>query len=339
MLDSGDGSSASYFSADFLNQTCDTIPQNCAQYGSGWYFNAIHLACMPPQKPCPDGQSKGTNGKCKEACPAGMVEQPDGTCKPKASECPAGQVKAPDGSCIDNGQCPAGQTKGADGTCKPEKPPEEDGPDNCPAGQKADANGKCQYDESFSGGDDCSMPPTCSGSPILCGQARIQWRIDCNTRKNTNVSGGTCASVPVCTGDKCDAVEYAQLIQQWKTACALEKLAAGGATDPGDTSGQPDWTKVAGMSQDPGAGASGDDTKVLTDKAVDLGALDQSGLGGGACMGFVTATGGDSLSGGFLETMASPPPIWCQYINNIKAIVILLASVTAAFILAKGSAS
>lgn len=336
MLDSGDnGTGPTYFSSDFLNGTCDDIPQNCEQYGSGWYFNWVHLACMPPQKPCPDGQSKGTNGKCKEACPAGMVEQPDGTCKPKASECPAGQVKAPDGSCIDNGQCPAGQTKGADGTCKPEKPPEEDGPDNCPAGQKADANGKCQYDESFSGGDDCSVPPTCSGSPILCGQARIQWRIDCNTRKNTNVSGGTCASVPVCTGEKCDAVEYAQLIQQWKTACALEKLAAGGATDPGDTSGQPDWTKVTGMSQDPGAGASADDTKILKDKTLSPNDLDQSGFGGGSCMGFVSGSVGGDLANGFAADLLNPPAFWCNYVAAIKAVMILLGAVAASYILSR----
>ena len=64
-------------------------------------------------------------------------------------------------------------------------------------------------------------------------QVKIQWRIDCNTRKKANVSGGHCGGpggMPVCSGEGCNAVEYAQLVQQWKTACAIEKLAAGGST-------------------------------------------------------------------------------------------------------------
>lgn len=337
------------FTNAYLNAACDKSPDNCAQYGTGWHYNAYFQTCEPPPPQCPDGQTLGPNGKCKDACPAGMVQQADGTCKPKANECPAGQTRAPDGSCIDN-QCPAGQTKGPDGTCKPDACPagqtrgpdgachpqeDDDKPDNCPAGQKADENGKCQYDESFSGGDDCSAPPTCSGSPILCGQARIQWRIDCNTRRNTNVSGGTCASVPVCTGEKCDAVEYAQLIQQWKTACALEKLAAGGTTQPGDTSGQPDWTKVTGMSQDPGVGASADDTKVLTDKSLSPNDLDQSGFGGGSCMGFVSGSAGGDLANGFAADLLNPPAFWCNYVAAIKAVMILLGAVAAAYILSR----
>lgn len=33
--------------------------------------------------------------------------------------------------------------------------------------------------------------------------------------------------MPVCAGDGCKAVEHAQLVQQWKAACYLEKLAGG----------------------------------------------------------------------------------------------------------------
>src|SRR5690606_26884750 len=61
--------------------------------------------------------------------------------------------------------------------------------------------------------------------------------------------GGHCGSggMPVCAGDGCDARQHQQLIQQWKAACLLEKIAAkdgGSGTDPGqgqvptpDTSG------------------------------------------------------------------------------------------------------
>ncbi len=88
----------------------------------------------------------------------------------------------------------------------------------------------------------------------MCGQARIQWRIDCNTRKNLTVTGGRGCGMdpPICTGEKCDALEYAQLLQQWRTACATEALRGVGGTG----TGQPDWTKVTGMNQDGGQGES-----------------------------------------------------------------------------------
>lgn len=54
---------------------------------------------------------------------------------------------------------------------------------------------------------------------IMCGQARIQWRIDCNTRKDIKISGGSCDAVPICTGKNCNAMEYAQLLMQWRTSC------------------------------------------------------------------------------------------------------------------------
>ncbi len=131
------------------------------------------------------------------------------------------------------------------------------------------------------------------------------------------------------------AVEYAQLIQQWKTACALEKLAAVGATDPGDTSGQPDWTKVTGMSQDPGAGASADDTKILKDKTLSPNDLDQSGFGGGSCMGFVSGSVGGDLANGFAADLLNPPAFWCNYVAAIKAVMILLGAVAASYILSR----
>ena len=95
----------------------------------------------------------------------------------------------PDGKCLPgDGQCAAGEVRGPDGTCK------KDGDGD---GQPDDPGDK----DTFAGGDDCSVPPSCGGSPIMCGQARIQWRIDCNTRKNRNIAGGTCNTMPVCTGE------------------------------------------------------------------------------------------------------------------------------------------
>lgn len=229
--------------------------KNCDGYGDGYYWNALLKVCEPPEGECPGGGKPNSLGQCApEPCPAGMVQQADGTCKNKNNECPAGQIKSPSGSCLPgDGQCAAGEVRGKDGTCKrdsdgdgePDPGEEGEGPD----GETADA---------FSGGDDCRTPPSCSGSPIMCGQARIQWRIDCNTRKNRNIAGGTCASMPVCTGEKCDAVEYSSLLMQWRTACALEKMNSGSGTGS-----NPDLAAIrnaltgTGGTVDPGTGLPG----------------------------------------------------------------------------------
>lgn len=196
-------------------ELCPDDQQKACQVLPGHYWNAVLRVCEPPNGECAGGGKPNSLGQCApEPCPEGMAQQQDGTCKKKQSECPAGQVRSPDGKCLPgDGQCAKGEVRGQDGTCK--KDADDDG------------NPDPVNEESFSGGDDCSAPPSCSGSPIMCGQARIQWRIDCNTRKNRNIAGGTCASMPICTGEKCDAMEYAALLMQWRSACALEKLAQG----------------------------------------------------------------------------------------------------------------
>lgn len=303
----------------------DDEQEQCKMFGDGYYWNSLLKVCEPPEGKCPGGTKPNSLGKCApEPCPEGMAQQQDGTCKKKENECPAGQVRSPDGKCLPgDGQCAKGEVRGADGTCK--KDADDDGKPDEP-GEK----------ESFSGGDDCSVPPSCSGSPILCGQARIQWRIDCNTRRNRNIAGGSCSAMPICTGDKCDAMEYAGLLMQWRTACAAEKM-AGQGNNGGDGS-QPEWTKVGGMNTDPGAGASPDDTKVLTTKQIGIGDLDQSGIGGGgSCMGFVGGGGGGGIASGLVQVMASPPAFFCNFIGQIKAVIILFASVTSVFILSRGA--
>ncbi|HID8535095.1 TPA: virulence factor TspB C-terminal domain-related protein [Stenotrophomonas maltophilia] len=193
--------------------------------GDSYFYNRQVGVCEPKESNCGDGTKPNSLGQCApEPCPAGMAQQVDGTCKKKDNECPAGQVRSPDGKCLPgDGQCAKGEVRGPDGTCK--KDADDDG------------NPDPVDDESFSGGDDCTAPPSCSGSPIMCGQARIQWRIDCNTRKNRNIAGGSCNTMPVCTGDKCDAMEYAGLLMQWRSACALEKMAQGNGNggENGDT--------------------------------------------------------------------------------------------------------
>lgn len=221
----GDG----YFNGKYSSVpgTCNNYDDNeCkAQFGDGYHWNAGMSACEPDDGKCKDGGKQNSLGQCApEPCPDGMAQQADGTCKKKENECPAGQVRSPDGKCLPgDGQCASGEVRGPDGTCK--KDGDGDGQPDEP-GEK----------DTFSGGDDCNSPPSCSGSPIMCGQARIQWRIDCNTRKNRNIAGGLCNSMPVCTGEKCDAMEYAGLLMQWRSACALEKM----ASDSGNSGGNAD---------------------------------------------------------------------------------------------------
>jgi len=310
-----------------LGNICPNDQEGECNSLSGSYWNPVLKVCEPADGKCPGGAAPNSLGQCApEPCPEGMAQQADGTCKKKDSECPAGNVRSPDGKCLPgDGQCAEGEVRGPDGTCKKDRdgdgepdPPGDDTPNE------------------FSGGDDCSVPPSCSGDAIMCGQARIQWRIDCNTRRNTNVAGGHCSAMPVCTGEKCDAMEHAQMIMQWRTACAVEKLASRNG-DSGGSEGQPEWTKVDGMNTDPGAGSSPDDTKVLTTKAIGVSDLDQSGIGGsGACMGFVSGGGGNELTSGFMNVLASPPPFFCQYMDWIKAAIILLAATVSVVILARG---
>lgn len=305
---------------------CKNNKDMCSKF-EGYYWNAYLQACEPTEVECPAGKVKDATGSCvEEQCPAGMVISAAGTCESKKNECPAGNVKAPSGECLPgDGQCAAGEAKGKDGTCKRDsngdgKPDSEEGED--------DPN-----KDSASGGDTCNAPPTCNGNPVMCLQLRTQWRIDCNTRRNSNISGGACSAMPVCTGEKCDATEYAQLIQQWKSACALEKLAN---KSGGDDGGQPEWTKVGGMNQNPGAGEGSGDAPKLGEKKFNTDNLDQSGFGGGSCVGFAVGSSSGVMSG-FMQTLASPPPFWCNFIAVLKAVFILVGAVASVFIISKGA--
>lgn len=205
-----------------LEEDCDLLDTHV--------WNGYIGMCQPNEQKCTANQIKNAQtGACEDTCPVGLTMDSTGVCVNEADECPAGNVKAPSGECLPgDGQCAAGEARRPNGTC----------------GKDSDGDGEADEDdedpendpeeETASGGDSCDSPPSCSGGAIACMQVKIQWRIDCNTRKAANVSGGTCGAIPVCTGKSCDALEYAQLLQQWKTACALEKLALGDGGGGGD---------------------------------------------------------------------------------------------------------
>lgn len=198
---------------------CLALPKNCSDFGQGYGMNFGNSMCQPPFVECPANKIKDPiSGICTDGCEPGKIMDANGVCKPEGDHCPPGNVKSPSGACLPgDGQCATGEAKGKDGTCKRDSnndgtPDEEEGPE--------DPN-----KDSASGGDSCNAPPSCNGNPIMCLQLRTQWRIDCNTRKNRDISGGACNAMPICAGEDCDALEYSQLLQQWKSACALEKLA------------------------------------------------------------------------------------------------------------------
>lgn len=275
----GDGTSTSFPTG----ATCknEDAPDECA-FMDGYYWHSTLNVCAPIEpEDCEPGQ-EGKEGVCRKPddCPAGMIEDENGLCKTEDAECPAGNIKSPDGACLPGeGQCAAGEVRGADGTCK--KDGDGDGEED-----PQDKNDKNENE--FSGGDSCNSPPSCSGDPIMCGQARIQWRIDCNTRKNVNIAGGHCAAVPICTGEKCDAMQYASLLQQWRTACHLEKLLGKGTEGmkgAGDANGNgiPDEMEAT-ISHSDNAGEPG----VTNDNGEGMWSnLDRTGFlgGGGSCPG------------------------------------------------------
>lgn len=239
VVNNGDGTYSRQFG--FLNnETCQVLPA-CTQ--AGWYLNHATSMCQPPEVECPGNKTKNPKtGACEEACPTGMVMDPTGVCKPAADDCPAGNVRAPSGECLPGeGQCAAGEARRPNGTC----------------GTDADGDGVADDDDddpendtekpTFSGGDTCSAPPSCSGGAIDCGMARIQWRIDCNTRRDVNITGGACSAMPVCVGENCKAMEYSQLLQQWKAACALEKLANAEPGEGGENEGVMDPVSSGGV--------------------------------------------------------------------------------------------
>lgn len=311
----------------------EDFKKNCP---SGSYYNGYMGVCEPVDKPCPEGQKKEggqcvPDGKCPDGMIAvqgttpGAVQQGSLYCKPTENECPAGMIKSSSGQCLPgDGQCAAGEAKGKDGTCKRDS--DNDGTPDSEEGED-DPN-----TDSASGGDSCDAPPTCNGNAIQCMQVKIQWRIDCNTRRQVNISGGTCDAVPICTGKGCNAMEYAQLMQQWRTTCAVEKLARkeGADNDASDANGNgvPDALEGIGDVTDAGDGQGDVAGAKRFGIGVSTSLLDQDNIfGGGSCPQPPTfKLMGSTVSG-------SDFPYWCQAMAILRGLVLIFGAFTALKIL------
>lgn len=312
----------------------DQFKQEC---GAGFFWNGYMGVCQPVQPDCPAGQvSQGGQCKPENQCPDGMIAVTGSTpgaiasgsltCKPAEDTCPSGQIRSTSGQCLPGeGQCAAGEARRKDGTCGKD----DNGDGTADDDDDDDTNDSDK--ESFSGGDTCTAPPSCAGGAIDCGMARIQWRIDCNTRTKVNISGGTCNAVPQCVGENCRAMEYAQLLQQWRSACALEKLAKGEGGEGSGPVGDANKNGVADVLEGnltPSTGGDGDTETGVGVKTVGTSLLSTENIfGGGSCpqpptfqiMG-VTVSGADF-------------PHWCNAMLILRGCILIFGAFTAVKIL------
>ncbi|MFA1288195.1 hypothetical protein ACDJ03_10350 [Xanthomonas axonopodis pv. nakataecorchori] len=190
-----------------------------------------------------------------------------------------------------------------------------------------------EKDNQAGGGGTCGAPPTCSGDAIACNTNWQIWRMRCQgtatgsvTGDVTNCSAGINVTSP-------DPLANASIILQRKIACKTSD--SNGNQGDGQ---QPEWTKVNGMSQDPGKGGTNSDIPGINEVQVTADTLDQSGFGGGACVGFVAASSGTGVSSGFTQSLASPPAFFCDYIGWLKLAIITGAAIYSVIVISKGHA-
>nr|AOH36961.1 hypothetical protein BGP89_11855 [Luteimonas sp. JM171] len=182
----------------------------------------------------------------------------------------------------------------------------------------------------------------------MCGQARIQWRIDCNTRRVSGVEGGDACSdfnIPICVGEGCDPMEHKQLITQWRAMCALRELVSqdgDGSGDGGDDGGTAEFD-VEGTSTGAVDGASGttgdggDPGQAFTDGSENAGEvgdgdLDTEGLGFGTSCPALPSI---NVLGTTLDFNTIGPRM-CDWMTLAGYIVLVISSLLSLRILAGG---
>lgn len=190
-----------------------------------------------------------------------------------------------------------------------------------------------EKDNQAGGGGTCGAPPSCSGDAIACNTNWQIWRLRCQGTAVGSVTGDVTNCNAAINVTSPDPLANANILLQRKIACKAD----GGGGNQGDGQ-QPEWTKVNGMSQDPGKGGSDSDIPGISTVQVNADALDQSGFGGGACVGFVAAGSGTGVSSGFTQTLASPPAFFCDYIGWLKLAIITGAAIYSVIVISKGHA-
>ncbi|MGE4340293.1 MAG: hypothetical protein AB7E55_30725 [Pigmentiphaga sp.] len=90
------------------------------------------------------------------------------------------------------------------------------------------------------------------------------------------------------------------------------------------------------MSQIPGAGEVAGDTPTVGEKEFSTSDLDQSGFGGGMCMGFAGGSGSGVVGQAYGLEFGAPNAEWCLFISRLRASLIVVAAAAACFIIARG---
>ncbi|MEJ2790631.1 MULTISPECIES: hypothetical protein [unclassified Pseudoxanthomonas] len=288
----------------------DQFKEEC---GAGFFWNGRMGVCQPVEPDCPAGQIReGSQCKPENSCPEGMVSVQGSTpgaiqqgalyCKPEVSECPPGNVRAPSGQCLPGeGQCAAGEARRPNGTCG-----RDANNDGVADDDDEDPENDSDKEQAF-GGDTCAAPPSCNGPAIGCMQIKIQWRIDCNTRRNVNISGGSCNAVPLCTGESCNAMEYSQLMQEWESKCALKKIAEQDGTGESELDDYMSDRDAANKAQADAIAAGGDGHEGVSESSI-FGTFDNSSFNpnmfGGGSPGMCSFSTSLELMGNAIELPA-----------------------------------
>ncbi len=208
-------------------QTACTRPDGdqCATASTGKTF------CWKPgetgeKKDGPDAQTKGEKGK---------------PVMPPTSDDPTKEYQRKEGhqqtACINNtcttynvtnyGQTGKGEAKNSTGDNNSDGTGNTSG--NGTPGKGSGGGGKEGEGDSASDSGNCDTPPLCTGDTLKCLHLRFTWKIQCNTKGSEISKGDGCGDndVPVCAGSSCKAEAYAQLLQQWRARCSVEKLTKG----------------------------------------------------------------------------------------------------------------
>jgi hypothetical protein len=160
-----------------------------------------------------------------------------------------------------------------------------------------------ESDNTASGGGTCEAQPSCSGDGIQCNQLFQQWRIRCATEGKLSAAtggGGNCDTPLTCTGDP---------IQ-----CALLRESRAARCSAGEGE---DYESVPTTGAE---GATPGDTDVLRDRTIGLDDLDDSGWLAKTCPPIPT------FSLGSLGSYTPDIPGWCDLLDAVSALIMLIAA-------------
>ena len=192
-------------------------------------------------------------------------------------------------------------------------------------GGSGDGEGDGEGEGTYDGGGDCDTQPVVTGDPILAGLVMQAWATRCAVESGNAVTStgeiGDCKSEWTISGPPGDAnVEK------------LKGIRAEICGDDGNGDGQPDWTE-GDKPADPGEGEEGDEPAPPSGLSIGTDLLDMDGILGGAAS---CPELGTLDFGPFGQFDLNSFPAWCDLVQVMRAIVLLMAAFTAIKILMGG---